>query len=288
MIKVKHFLLISCIIALYYSCNDDKKSIVRFDHAAQAVKDNDSIVKFLKKHYFDSSADSIRPIDNNQQPLIKDSKLKSKTVKENNIDYTYYYYVTKQGTPKKDKGFPTLLDSILPIYKLRVFDNTDKMVRVEELTYPRWFEYVGVKAVGFLHGFTHFKGGDLVQKENSPVKYENGGKGFFILPSGLAYKNEGENRNKNFIFYVELYDFIKDTDHDNDNVPSIKEDLNNDGNPKNDDTDGDRIPNFLDADDDGDKKLTKDEDANGDGDPTNDFSDKNNPTVPDYLNRKIF
>lgn len=286
MIKFKHFLLVGFIVVFYYSCDKDGNPIANFNHAGQAIRDNDSIIKFLKSHYFDNEKDSIRPIDNNQQSLIKDLRLKNKTVKEYGINYTYYYFVTEQGKPNNDKGFPTIMDSILPIYKLRVFDKTDKIIRVEESNNPQWFEYTKVKARGFLHGFTHFKGGNLIKNINTPVKYEKGGKGFFILPSGLAYRNSGVNANKNFIFYVELYDFVKNTDHDNDNVPSIKEDLNDDGNPVNDDTDGDRIPNFLDTDDDGDGKLTKDEDSNGDGDPTNDFNDKNNPTIPDYLNRK--
>ena len=57
--------------------------------------------------------------------------------------------------------------------------------------------------------------------------------------------------------------------------------MDNDGNVKNDDTDGDTIPNYLDADDDNDGVLTKNEDANGDGDPTNDDTDGDG--IPDYL-----
>ena len=40
-------------------------------------------------------------------------------------------------------------------------------------------------------------------------------------------------------------------DHDNDGILSSNDDLDGDGNVKNDDTDGDLIPNYLDADDDG-------------------------------------
>ncbi len=71
------------------------------------------------------------------------------------------------------------------------------------------------------------------------------------------------------------------TDHDNDRVPTGKEDVNGDGNIYNDDTDGDGTPNYLDTDDDNDGILTKDEDANGDGDPTNDDADKDG--IPNYL-----
>src|SRR5690606_31553038 len=57
---------------------------------------------------------------------------------------------------------------------------------------------------------------------------------------------------------------IKD---DNDGIPAHLEDINGNGNLDDDDTDGEGIPNYLDADDDGDNVLTKDEkpDPNGDG-----------------------
>ena len=45
-------------------------------------------------------------------------------------------------------------------------------------------------------------------------------------------------------------------DYDLDSVPTLDEDLNNDGNFANDDTDADGIPNFVDNDDDGDMILT--------------------------------
>jgi gliding motility-associated-like protein len=78
---------------------------------------------------------------------------------------------------------------------------------------------------------------------------------------------------------------FRDTDDDNDRVLTKDEDVNNDGNPMNDDTDGDGIPNYLDADDDGDGVLTKNEDDNLDGDPTNDDCDFNG--IPNYLDSFI-
>ncbi|MCH3885074.1 hypothetical protein [Tenacibaculum aquimarinum] len=94
--------------------------------------------------------------------------------------------------------------------------------------------------------------------------------------------------NSNLIFYIELWDIVVNTDHDQDGIPSIEEDLDGDGDPRNDDTDENFIANYGDADDDGDGKLTKEEDRNGDGDPRNDFNDPDNPTIPDYLNPNIF
>jgi hypothetical protein len=70
-------------------------------------------------------------------------------------------------------------------------------------------------------------------------------------------------------------------DSDFDSVPDAVEDLNSDGDPTNDDTDADGIPNYLDSDDDNDGIPTYLEDSNGDGDPTNDDWDNNG--IPDYL-----
>ena len=79
------------------------------------------------------------------------------------------------------------------------------------------------------------------------------------------------------------------TEDDNDGIPAADEDENLDGdnNPATNptDTDGDGLPNYLDADDDGDNVLTKNEDSNTDGD-NNPFTNPRNTdgdSLPDYL-----
>ncbi|NMH86075.1 hypothetical protein [Flavivirga algicola] len=76
------------------------------------------------------------------------------------------------------------------------------------------------------------------------------------------------------------------TEDDNDGIPAELEDLNNNKNLDDDDTDGDTIPNYLDADDDGDNVLTKDEkpDPNDDGD-FSDAQDTDGDGTPDYLDK---
>jgi len=70
-------------------------------------------------------------------------------------------------------------------------------------------------------------------------------------------------------------------DADQDGVPDLMEDVDGDGNPANDDTDFDGIPNFLDADDDGDTIPTLEEDRDGNGQPADDDTDGDG--LPDYL-----
>ena len=74
------------------------------------------------------------------------------------------------------------------------------------------------------------------------------------------------------------------TEDDSDGVPPNLEDRNNNGNFEDDDTDGDGLPNYIDADDDGDNVLTKNEnpDPNGDGD-LSDALDTDSDGIPDYL-----
>ena len=105
---------------------------------------------------------------------------------------------------------------------------------------------------------------------------------FLTIKSGLGYFGNGTgniNPYSPLIFQVNLLTLNR-TDHDNDSVPTILEDLDGDHNFDNDDTDGDGFPNYLDADDDGDDVLTKDEyDVNGDGVA----DDTDGDGTPDYL-----
>lgn len=96
-----------------------------------------------------------------------------------------------------------------------------------------------------------------------------------VPPSNITIINDYESTNTNAVITVTL------VEDDNDGIPAALEDINGDGNLDNDDTDGDGIPNYLDADDDGDNVLTKDEDLNGDGDFTNDDTDGDG--IPNYL-----
>lgn len=75
------------------------------------------------------------------------------------------------------------------------------------------------------------------------------------------------------------------TDTDNDGLPDVIEDVNNNGDLTDDDTDGDDLPNFQDTDDDGDGTLTAQEDYNNNGSPTDD--DTNNNGIPDYLDEEV-
>ncbi|TYP98864.1 FKBP-type peptidyl-prolyl isomerase-like protein [Tenacibaculum adriaticum] len=298
MIKFRHFLLVSILSILVYACggDDNGSSIDNFDHAAQALKDNDSLVSFLKKHYYDVDLDSVKPLIVGKTPLFDDAKLMTEeiteTINDIDIDYKLYYYVVRYGdpvpTPEPGKENPSVVDSVYVSYYGQRIVNTDSLsVSFDNNEYV-WWTLSGV-IKGWSYGFSHFKGGENVT-DNGPITYDNGGKGVLFIPSGLAYGNTGSYpilSNEPLLFYIDLFDFVPETDIDQDGVASIFEDIDGDGKPWNDDTDGDGLANLFDTDDDGDGVLTKNEDANGNGNPRDDFNDPNNPTIPDYLNINI-
>lgn len=279
------------IAVLLYSCRDNSPNIVPFDFEKQEKKDNELLVSFLKKHYFEPSTTStsssfgtikvLKTATTGKKSLFE--QIKQLKVKENEVEYTLYYYIYKQGIPSPAKNFPTIMDSILVKYNGQRIIKADSISKsFDSRNSVTWLDLNSV-IKGWTYGFTKFKGGKNITS-SGPITYENSGRGILFIPSGLAYKNRGNGAilpNENLLFYIDLLDHVENTDHDNDGVPSIKEDPNNNGNPRDDDTDKDRIPNYLDVDDDGDSKLTKNEDTNGDGDPTNDDTDKDG--IPNYL-----
>ncbi|MEO9570863.1 MAG: FKBP-type peptidyl-prolyl cis-trans isomerase [Polaribacter sp.] len=285
--KIKNIFAFVIITVLIHACgNSSTTTLDDFDHEAQALVDNDTLVQFLQNHYYDTSVDSVKAIISGQEALI--DNVESMKITENEIDYTLYYFVKKQGTPTIDKGNPTVMDSVYVKYNGQRIVETDSISGSFDSNNGIWITLNGVIR-GWAHGFTKFKGGDNVTN-NGPITYENGGRGILFIPSGLAYSNIGSGSilaNECLMFNIDLYEFVKDTDHDNDGIASIYEDPDGNNDSRDDDTDEDGTPNFFDTDDDGDGVLTINEDANGDGNPANDFSDPNNPTLPDYLNPDI-
>jgi len=285
--KIKNIFAFAIISLLLYSCDSGSSAeIDDFDYEAQALIDNDTLVQFLKNHYFDTDINSVKKITEEQTPLFE--TVETMNITENDIDYTLYYYVNNIGSPTIEKGKPTVMDSVFVKYSGQRIVETDSISTVFDSSNGNWFTLNAVIR-GWSHGFTNFKGGDNVT-DNGPITYANGGKGILFIPSGLAYGNIGSGNilpNECIFFYIDLYDFVKDTDHDNDGVPSIVEDPDGNGDPRDDDTDLDGVPNYFDADDDNDGVLTINEDANGDGNPANDFNDTDIPELADYLNPDI-
>lgn len=270
--NIKYFIAFFIFSLIIISCSEDDNN--EFDHAAQSIKDDEAIVKYLKEHYLDATTGIIKTIKSGQSPLFNDANLKVKEVVYNDINYKLYYLVQKLGTTKS----PTRVDSVYVNYRGILLDSTgfDKG--------KSWFQLNNL-IQGWRYAFPLFKGGTVAINSDGSFDFINHGKGILFIPSGLGYQNRAQGiipENSPLIFYFDLYD-VNEADDDNDLIPNHKEDLNRDGEVYDDDTDGDKIPNFLDTDDDGDGILTRDEDINKDGDPTND--DSNGNGIPNYLDK---
>jgi len=92
--KIKNILAIIFSIILIYSCeNTTNLPVDNFDHEAQALIDNDTLVQFLKNHYYDASTDSIKLLTSGKVTLYEE--VNTMSITENEIDYSLYYYVKK-------------------------------------------------------------------------------------------------------------------------------------------------------------------------------------------------
>ena len=153
--------LILCLSLLFigYACDDDNfgAPVDNFDYAGQAIIDNDSLVDFLGKHYYNDAIDSVRPLVTGATALINDSRLITQDVTELDVDYKLYIFVKDEGSPNPVKGHPTVVDSVLVKYKGQYFNSTTELIDFDERTIqPVWFTLHSVIR-GWSLGFGYFK-----------------------------------------------------------------------------------------------------------------------------------
>jgi len=275
------FLLILAILFIYASSCEEEVIIEPFNHAAQAIKDNDSLVKYFQTHFVNTEGEleEMTEETTGETLLIDDPKLENEIVKYSlggeEIDLTLYHYVVIEGSVSDTV---TRVDQAHIKYKGMTLDHDE----FERNDYGLWRDLYSGVIPGWSYGMLHFKKGIKNALIDETYEYLEGGTGFLFIPSGLAYKNSGELANKPIIFKVTLNDIFH-TDHDKDGVLSMYE-VEEGGKYVDLDTDGDSLPNFVDNDDDGDGVLTEDENADpdGDGNPS-DAVDTNRNGTPDYL-----
>jgi len=270
--KLKNIFFILALGFVIFSCKKDDSTDVVFDAAAQSLLDDEALIEYLQTHYLNEVDGGIWTITNNETPLM--GQVETQNVTKNDISYKLYYLKENEGATIS----PSRADSVLTTYTGMLLDSTvfDSRSTLTWLSLTKVID-------GWSYGFTNFKGGNRIVNQDESFYYENSGKGILFIPSGLAYGNFGQisiPENSPLVFQITLED-VNISDDDNDSIISILEDLDLDGDVKNDDTDEDLIPNYLDVDDDNDGILTRDEDANGDGNPLNDDTD--NDGIPDYL-----
>ena len=288
----KFYIYILLIFSLFLSCNkDDDDTIQIREYIEQVVLDEQTIEEYLKSHYYNYEdfnspnsfevdikvrIDTIRDATANKIPLFDQVKVKTVNVTDsdgNDIPHKLYYIIAREGVVSN----PSIVDSVYVRYKGML---TDKYV-FDERKHPAWLDLANALQ-GFREGVSELKSGEFRQNSNGTVQYSSFGVGLFFLPSGLGYF---ENTSANIPEYSPLIFSVSlitsnPSDHDNDGILSINEDIDGDGDPFYDDTDGDNLWNMYDSDDDGDGTLTINElDKNND----QIIDDADNDGIPDYL-----
>jgi hypothetical protein len=286
--KLKNVLLIAVLSPIFFSCkpDDDNATIVPpKDRALQYLEDAELIETYLLEHYMTVDADMNVTINKIPQenssgyisiknqtdyPLqyIEDvyndsrvSLLKGGRTSDS-VKYKLYYILLNEGGGQR----PTTVDSSFVDYRGWNLSNA----QFDQTSFPVWTSYPS-SVNEFISGFrqilpTMKTPQTVTPNEDGTISYTNYGNCVVFIPSGLAYFNLSRGANippySNLVFQIKLKG-IRYNDHDRDKILSKDEFYNPEGETDiglfNQDSDGDGIPDFLDADDDGDGFLTRNE-----------------------------
>jgi len=217
-----------------------------------------------------------------QTILINSSLIEKRFTRYQDTDYEYYVLTLNKGGSSKSPNFTDNVrvkfeGFTIDNTKSFVFNTIANSVDfdlVDDLTIVGWRRVLTTfnTAVSF------------DESTDGNITFKSPGLGIMFLPSGLAFFNARDNDIEEYTPVAFKFDLFQtfDNDHDNDGVLSHLEDLNSDQvfTAEDDDTDGDGTFNYLDLDDDGDGIPTINEDLNNDGNPANDIGDNN---IPRYL-----
>ncbi|MEC3967058.1 hypothetical protein [Flagellimonas halotolerans] len=305
-------LVLICFAVTLLSCKkDDDGGVVEVPPSLLsdvAPEDDETIREFLNTHFYNYEEfknppegfdykiviDTIAGENANKEPMMESAVPVTLNVSsshlglsagEENIPHTYYYIEVLEG----GGGSPTYADSTLVRYQGSALNGTlfDENQDFTWQVLPSQFR-------GYGDGISNMKAGtpdQVVENGDGTYQILDRGIGIIVMPSGLAAFNRSVGAAGTYapvLFKVELGLFVEDTDSDNDGIPSVQEDLNNNRYLLDDNTDADEEPftvpprpNYQDPDDDGDGVLTRDEIIIENGEIT--FPDSDGDGTPDYL-----
>ncbi len=196
--KLKHTILLLVLIISVFSCKKEDKP---HDAKKQAIEDNKAIITYLETHYLGKDG-ALRTIKGSEKPIKND--VKSEIVTENDIKYKLYYLTVKEGVGARAKD----IDSVYMAYSGILLDSTVFQPYVSK----KWV-YLSTSQSGYITGFrkgaTFFKSGVLKTNPDESFSFENCGKGYVFMPSGLAYGNNETSiipKNSPLIFKYEIGD----------------------------------------------------------------------------------
>ena len=286
--KKKLFFLVP-VFLLFLQCKkeDTTEPYTIRDYSEQVIVDQDLLETYLKTHtynYEDFNNESDVNIkldtilDNNSSRVSLFEQASIKTIDVTNAEgqitsHNLYYIIAREGSNES----PSVADSVYVAYNGILTDGST----FDNSKFPIWIDLANT-IEGFREGVSELRTGKFTENSNGTIAYTSFGVGLFFIPSGIGYFeniSSGIPEYSPLIFTVKLMTHT-DTDHDNDGILSIFEDIDGDNKPFGDDSDGDNLWNMYDVDDDGDGILTVNEiDKNNDSI----IDDTNNDGIPDYL-----
>ena len=257
------------------------------DYSEQVIVDQDVLETYLKTHTYNYEdfnnefdvnikLDTLSGRNSSKLSLYEQAKVKPVDITDedgNIVTHNLYYIVAREGVNRS----PSVADSVYVAYDGILTDGN----LFDNRKFPIWIDLAN-SLQGFREGVSQLRTGNYIENPNGTISYNSFGVGLFFIPSGIGYfenVSSGIPEYSPLIFTVKLMTYT-DTDHDNDGILSIFEDIDGDNNPFGDDSDGDNLWNMYDVDDDGDGVLTVNEiDKNNDST----IDDTNNDGIPDYL-----
>ena len=268
-----------CVFFAVLSCKEDDEvqAIPPRDRAEEAIASTAEIETFLSTHFYNYEEFNNPPVDFNFQvkfdtisgenasktPLI--DQVASKTVRDRvdeNTTYTFYYLIATQGGGESP-SFPDIATITYEGTYLNNENGFNNSSVFDSSTVPVRFDLTAV-VPGFADALIEMNASTgYISNVDGTVTFQNYGVGAVFIPSGLAYyttppPQSGIPVYSQLVFSFQLY-VTEIGDQEGDKVPSVYEDLNNNGNLFDDDTDSDGVPDFSDVDDDGDGRLTRNE-----------------------------
>ena len=311
--KMNRIIAIILLLLIFWSCrnNDDDviggaESVAPRSLTEVAAENDVEIQEFLRTHFYNyeefqnppadfdfkiildtianDNADKIPLIDQVESDQVDVSAFEFNIEGEENISHTYYYLNARQGLGNN----PSVADSTFVRYRGSLLNRTTFDASDFSAV---WFDLPRLQTPlqgfrGFTEVMTKFKsGGDIIVGDDGTFTVDGYGVGMMIFPSGLGGFNRLQSNIPAYsplIFTVDLFQ-VNPSDHDNDGIPSILEDTDENGLIFDDNTDLDALANYFDADDDNDGTPTRDEiELDEDGNFVS-FKDTDGDGTPDHL-----
>lgn len=270
------FLILS-VVFVFTSCDEDDnrfRLMEPFDFEQNVINDNDSIVKYLNTHYYNSSelennprlnkikitkVDSIPVVPEGSTLLIDNVEVDSFLL--NNFNYKYYTLKISQGA---GENAPTFADNVLVAFEeSRLPSNA--LISSALNPNPLQLDLRTSPVIGLQLVLPKFNTADsAVNIGDGTTEYSNPGVGVMFLPAGLrALFRPTQNNTPDQTLITYKFELLKsfENDQDNDGIPSYLEEISGNQlfNVSEDDTDQDGIMDFLDDDDDNDGIPTSEE-----------------------------